>query len=402
MALGRGLSALKKAASAVGGKGASTWSFRLADRETALIRVFGDFESAGDESPDPVIAKEHTCAQLSGHNMYQWCGENAPDDTHAGCTFCYISNAQNDAERKSGTGIKTSNVALIEIKDYRLQHKLENEVTVGGIKTKYPTCTGPKKPCQFCKLGNEARPRGFTYWKLANKHCQVLLEKRDKIRDFCLCGAKETDGSGTIGIASYQCADCEREVTPDAQGFARCASCKTTNIPKENLFCSSETCYDPVRATIQDVLFSVTRIGADTATTYTFDIQVISPPTAEELELAEKYKPDWLAITAPKSSEEQAILLGLLESPFRTEGHGAKPFGSSGTESGRIQASKPNLSNAKPFGQKQNDHSAFARKQTPVKAALLPVKTTTKIVLGRRPATKEEEEETLEEEVPFA
>jgi hypothetical protein len=314
------LKAMRDAAPKKGGSGGMT--LRIGDGEKAIVRFWGTFEG-GDAAPDPVYAKKHNRRRVDGSTEYEWCGQN--DDAHAGCSYCYVGDAQSAAERNGVGGIKTQTIGLLYVKDYRKQHKFDTEVKgPDGKPTKYPPCNAPK-PCQYCRLNNEARPRGYMPFELNEWFMGDFKSWIINIGTFCLCNGRDENNSGPIYPTRTYCADCEADVEVNENGLARCPNCKTTKVPTEEIACLC--CDNPQRATIQDAIFGVLRTGKGTNTKYGFELVRIEPPSAEEIEEAMKYEPKWESHCKPKSSEEQAQQLGLPESPFHTEGHGAKPFG---------------------------------------------------------------------------
>lgn len=330
MGLQRGLAAVREAKQQSEGRRGDARRFFIKGGETAVLRFFGNFEG-GD---DPVIGKMHYVKRLKGAE-YQACGENA--DEHAGCVFCYLK------ENSKDKGISTSGRAYFSIKDYRKYHKFEQERRVlrpdfafapgrqprpqDYLQTKYPWCQGGKRPCEFCKEGNDALVMGFRYWELATGYADMLVNQQATLRGYCLCGARDEEGNGTIYTTQYLCAKCGEAVDFDpAQSVVANCSCGQTLCPNEEIACTG--CEEPRRADLQDFLFRVSRIGDGQQTNYNFEpIHPVRPPSPEELEDWEKNKPDFVAICAPQASELQAATLGLPQSPFVTPGHGAKTYG---------------------------------------------------------------------------
>lgn len=304
-----------------------------------VLRPFGDFES-GD---GVVIGQLHYVERLPKGRAYQNCGKNAEEGQHAGCVFCF---ARDKGDKGVGYG---QDRVYFDVKDYSRYHKMEQEVGVlkagyvrtpgkappndAWIRTKYPPCAGPKKTCEYCQQGNEAKTGGFKYLEMSGKFADVLFSQYAALRCFCRnCGGRDSDtGEGTITVAQYVCgnAECQQPVDfdPEAGGtpVVYCDGCEQTLPPDEQVECSG--CDNPERASITDFRFKMTRTGQRQQTQYTFEpIHPVKPPTPEELEEYGKYKTDFVKILTPEAAEQQAATLGIA-CPFKTAGHGAKGYG---------------------------------------------------------------------------
>lgn len=334
MSVKKGLRALSGMSSS--GRG-DAYRFSLADGETAVVRFIGDFE--GEQ--DPVVGYVHYIKSAPIGKQYQNCGDNAPEGTHAGCVFC--ANKQKRSPR-----------AVFYLKDMRLTHVLDQEVRVpkpgvvvvpgrplsedSYMTTKYPPCR--RQNCQYCKQGNEARPKGFRTWEMAGQFADQVTVLQATLRDYCKCGARGSEGEGTIYVWTYGCgnAECGVEVqfSPDrGQLTAHCDTCGQTTVPVEYVRCSacdaaeqgdSEITPVHTRCDLPDFLIRVSRSGEKMRTSYNFEpVHPCRPMTDEEAaEVAEK-RPDLEAMLAPEPSEMQAATLGV-RSPFATAGHGARPY----------------------------------------------------------------------------
>lgn len=351
MELKRGMGALRDLKQKSGGGGGNNMRFRLDDKQTAIVRFFGDFENQND----PPVTQRHYIRRFGGADAYQYC-------SGVQCCYCY----GRDKGRDKGIG-GAGGIAGLYVKDYRKQHKLDAPVRLlkPGIvarpgqtlrpedyyETKYPPCSGPNRPCQWCKQGLQSAYSGYRSWELSTSFAEQLITLQSSIRDFCHCGAKEEEtGVGTIYVASYLCgnAQCGQIVDFDpASGkpVASCAHCRHTTQPLEQIACTA--CGEAAsRTDLQDWLFKVSRNGEGTDTTYNFEAFKYQPPTQEELDEAAKYKPDWEKLWQPEACEQQAARLGIANPFPPTPGHGAvaynqPPAQAAPTPAPRVQVQRP-------------------------------------------------------------
>lgn len=336
MGLKKGLRAVKEAkekADARGGGGGLR--FFLKDGETAVTRFYGDFES----EEDPVVYQFHYIKRLASGDRYQNCGENSDQP----CVFDY--------QREHGDrGIGKGERALFFLRDTRKVHRLDQEVTLlkPGVsppppgkpakpddyyQTKYPPCSSPKRPCQWCKTGNQPTEQGHRYWELAVGFSDQLVTQQNELRNYCRCGAEDEDGNPTLYVTRYLCSGCNEEVEfypEQGSPVAHCPSCRNVLPPLEEIACTA--CETPTRCSIQDFFFRVTRNGEGQDTGYNFEaIHPCKPPSDDELAEAAKNKPDWVSITAADPPEMQAALLGIMNPYGATPGHGATPYADDNT-----------------------------------------------------------------------
>jgi hypothetical protein len=335
MALTRGFNAAAALKTAAGGGGDSRHHF-MRDGEMTLCRFFGSFE----RQETPVYSKKHYVRRLAVGDQHLQCGDN----TDSPCVMCYL-RAHKDP------GISTSDVGNLWMKDYAKYHKMDAPVRAlkpsymarpgilpkpeDYVETQYPTCLATKtRTCEFCKMGNEAKPRGFKYFDLAKSHTDVLMAKQAELREYCRCGAMTEDNppGPTLAVESYYCSNPECYEAVDYNPAAgkpvvTCKKCRQTLVPCELLSCSNPNCSNPERSDIQDYIFRVRRVGEKKDTRYSFDpVMPCRPPTAEELEQAEKEMPKWEELLAPLPPEVQAQKLGV-PNPFPpSAGHGAQAY----------------------------------------------------------------------------
>lgn len=335
MAVRRGMAALlaSRQASTGGGAGNVNRRFSLRnDKESAVVRFFGDFEGG----MAPVLYARHYIKRLAKGKQYANCGQNA--DPVVGCEYCYVRD-----KGDKGIGM-ASDVAGFELEDRRKFHRFDQEVLEmkpgftaapgrppppnSSVMTRYPWCTATKaRPCQWCKMGNEATSKGMCFWELSTSHSDGVTMLHSAAREYCACGAREEDNATTLAATSYQCGHCAEEVAYEpAHGnpVAPCTSCGQTLPPTEVLSCTE--CATPARSQLGDFLVRVTRMGIDTNTSYNFELLARTPVTPEELEASKMYAPNWDEITRPDPPEVQAGLLGIPASHFKTKGHGAVPY----------------------------------------------------------------------------
>lgn len=305
----------------------------LNEGDTALLRFYGDFE---DPNGDPIIGSNHYVQRLQKGKQYNSCGENNPTICPQ-CVFCF-------AKDHGDKGIGKQNRAYFRVRDFRKQHKLDNEVRIlkQGVSlppgqtgrpedyevTKWPTCLAPKRMCMFCAQGNKANEIGHRYWELAVTYADQLVSQQNVLRDFCKCGGRTEDGSGTISVQQYICQNCQNvvEFYPEqGKPVAHCHQCQQTLAPLESIACSA--CGNPQRCSIQDFFFRVTKSGSGTDTSYNFAaVHPCRPPKEDELKEAEEKKPDFEKILAPDPAEIQASILAIANPFPATAGHGAQPY----------------------------------------------------------------------------
>lgn len=332
MGLRHGLQALKDMKTEKSSNSGDARRFILNDGESAVVRFFGDF--VGEQ--DPVIGFSHYVKRLP--KPFHNCGENA-EKGHAGCVFCW-------AKTSGDKGVSKGAGAYFHLKDTRKFHALDQEVRVlkpgvpfvsgktndpkDYVMTKWPACSAPRRICQYCKQGNEARESGHRYWKLSTSYADQLITQQAAVRDYCKCAARGEEGEGTIRVTQYLCGNskCGKPVDfypEQGSPVAACGKCRQTLPPLEEVECTA--CDDPQRAGLQDFFFKVSRTGAMTDTTYNFEvIHPCKPPTDEELAEAAENRPDFVAILAPEPPELQAAAMGI-PCPFQTPGHGAAAYG---------------------------------------------------------------------------
>lgn len=344
MAVRKGLRAVREAKEQMNRSGNNNpFTFRLQSGESAVVRFFGDFE--GEE--DPAICDRHYVKRferVSNLQAYQWCGDN----NGRKCVYCHVKDA-------GDKGVSKSPIANFFIYDKRKSHKFEDKqkIVKTGRKprpgrpltdqdyyyTKYPMCIGGKRPCHFCKQGNEARPIGFRHWPLATMFAEHVVALQETIREYCKCGARDDSGEGTIVVRRYLCAnpECgvELDFNPDlGQGVALCAQrspggslvgCGQTLPPLEEIECTE--CDSPYRTDLQDWWVRVTRTGEKKTTGYNFEtIPPCSPVDDDIYEEAVKRWPDWEKVTGGDPPEIQAQNLGI-PNPFGgTSGHGSTGY----------------------------------------------------------------------------
>lgn len=316
MALGRGMGAVKNARRSGGGGGDSGGmrEIFISSGRSITCRIYGNFE----DEEDPVVYKGHFVKRLKGRDAFQLCGDN----NDSPCVLCYAR------EELADKGIGTQERGALLVYDLEKQHKLDQEVRVlkdgyvatpgkrlgedAYYTTKYPPCVGPKRPCPYCKQGNEARARGWGWLGLSVSHFEPLIAKQKECREHCKCGHVDELGNGTL-TSTLSCANCgETEaVTYNADtGVLRCRSCNHKAAPQEILECPN--CDTPQRCDIPDFRWRISRVGADKTTNYLFDkLGAPRPLTEEELAEYEKNKPDWSKLLAAKPPAEQARLLGI-------------------------------------------------------------------------------------------
>jgi hypothetical protein len=357
MAIRKGLTALRETKEQQKrGGGGNTFRFVLQEGESAIIRVYGDFEN----EEDPFIYKQHFVKRLMQMGKgYHNCAENRREDEyHAGCAFCHVKNT-------GDKGVNISARALFYVKDHRKQHKFDADVKVlkpGRVQkpgvalppdayelTKYPSCKGVM--CQFCKQGNEARMNGWRHWELAVQYAEQLVSLQAEIRNYCLCGSRDEDGNGTIYVSTYTCGneECKAEVPFDpslGKPVHTCENCSQTLPPIEELACTG--CEEPRRCDLKDFLIKVKRTGSKQDTTYNFEVmQPCKPMTEEDLEDAEKFKPDFYEIVSPEPHEKQCQHLGI--GPiYNTPGHGATSYAKPAPKPGPATAKAPPAPGAPP------------------------------------------------------
>ncbi len=334
--LRRGLTALREAATAAKSKKRQTYLLTIHEGESKLLRFFGDFEN--DEAP--YLADAHFMQGWADGEKSQFCGNNDPE--HEGCEYC-IRIARKD--KRVGYA---STKAYYDVKDYTKTHKYDNPVRVLKAsyvhrpgkqpqptdyeETQYPLCTAPKTPCVHCKNGNEAREGGIRAFALATSHATVLDATYADLLSYCMCGAKGSDGEGTIYVETYTCGQCGAGVEFDpSHGHpdAWCDACQAHFPPQEAISCTA--CGDQAqRARMTDWRFRIKRVGDKKATTYI--PEAVHPPTApteEELEAYEKYKTNFEELTKPEPAAAQAARLGVAPANGQPQ-HGARAYGQQG------------------------------------------------------------------------
>lgn len=400
MGLVRGLQKVQEARQAMRSGGGGSRNFRMKGGETAILRFIGNFES----EEDPVLYVSHFVKRLPHGDQKHMCGTNADKP----CVFCY---AQSTGDKGiGGRADKGPNTAGFYVKDYRKQHKFDNEVRQlkPGVRvipgkavdpknfemTKYPWCTANKGRCQHCAAGNEARENGFMPWQLSVTFAEQLTGQQAAIRNYCRCGARTEDGEGTIYVTRYLCGnpDCGEEVEfypENGLPTAPCAACGQVLPPQEEISCTNEEAHAeeaPARCDLQDFMWKVTRTGDDTNTTYNFEaIHPCKPMTAEEMEDAEKYKPKWEDFTAPEPPEVQAAKLGIGVPPhMMSQGHGARTYAQAGAPKQTAPRAAPQPAPQKPVAAARPPQMA----PRPTFAAPTPQKQPSqaqRMVLGMRP-----------------
>ena len=320
----------------------------LKSGETALVRIYGDFES----DKDPVISRIHYVKRFPGGKQFCQCGENG--EGHAGCVFCYV---RSNGDQSIGGSMPRANFFVKDLRKYHRMDAATRVLSAAGVvkqrrnetlkdtdyfMTKYPNCAGPK-PCQFCSQGNEPKVSGYRVFPLSTSYAEQLLNQQSQIRDFCQCGARTEEGQGTLYVAKYLCQHCKSDVAFDpSRGdcVAHCKKCGKHLPPLETIACSS--CKNPVRCDIKDFIWKVSRGGEGKSTTYNFEpVHPCKPLSIEDAADAESNKPDWEKVLAPEPSEMQAASLGLPVSPFKTEGHGSVSFSDSAAEGGSLDDDFP-------------------------------------------------------------
>lgn len=337
MALRAGLTAVKEAKQAADRRGSGSGPRRIwfRDGESVIARFIGDFE--GEKAP--VVGTVHFVKSADKGQQMQNCGKNVD----APCVFCAYREGTD--EHPAHKGISETQRANFLLYDARKIHVLEQEVRVlkPGVRvmpgkqagkddyltTKYPPCLAPGRPCPYCRQGSVAKAQGFSIWdNVATSYADQLLAKIGELRDYCLCGARNDDGSGTIVVTHYQCGNCSAEVEyyPDqGKPVAHCKACKKAVPPLEAIGC--QACEEPARASLQDFMVKITRTGGGKSTGYNFEpIHPVSPMDAEALEAAEKAMPNWEELLAPEPPEKQAAILGL-PNPFQSDQHGSFSYG---------------------------------------------------------------------------
>lgn len=340
MPIRRGFAKVKEAKETGGRGGNFSLRFALKDGESAMVRFYGDFEN----QLAPVVGVQHYVHRLAQGHQYHYCTDNLPEGAdNQGCVFCHMQN-------QGDKGIKKQQRAFFWLKDYRKVHKLDQEVKIlkpgipripgrqyaasDYVTTKYPPCTAPKSPCAYCKQGNKAEINGYREWELAVQYADQLVSQQASIRDYCKCGGRTEDNSGTIQVSRYLCGyldedgnmACGEEVDFDpnrGHPVAQCGSCGQTTAPLEEISCS--TCDSPMRCDLQDFVFKVTRTGEKMDTTYNFEAVQQKTPSEEDLKEAFEKMPDFEAKLQPEAPELQAAALGV-PSPFQTPGHGAQGY----------------------------------------------------------------------------
>jgi hypothetical protein len=348
------------------GGGGDTYRFITKTGQIALVRFFGKYE----EQEDPVWSKKHYVKRLPGADSYQQCGDNVD----VPCLSCFLKD-------RGDKGIGTSTVGNLFLNDYSKYHSMDKEVKAlkptyqprAGQKpgsddyelTQYPTCLRTKtRPCPWCEQGNEAKPRGFKYWDLAEGHLESLISQRTFLRDFCRCGAVTEDDEvpgPTLYVDSYYCSNpnCNEDCvgySPE-QGTYACRACGNTLVPAELLGCTNEDCPGPERCDLTDFIFRIRKTGEKKTTKYDFEpIIPCRPPTEEEWKQALEYYPDWSQVLAPIPPEQLAAKLGI-PCPFTTPGHGAVR-----ASSGRLDTPRP-TDVSKPLSLSERLRAARAKKQ---------------------------------------
>jgi hypothetical protein len=333
MGIKRGMRALHEARTQGAANAGDMYRLRLYPNETAIIRLFGNWET--EEAP--VVGVTHYVRDAPAGKQYNNCAENAEPGTHAGCVFCYVMDATRDKK------IKKSSRAYMHAKDLRLIHKLDTEVSIlrpgipfvpgkqykpdDYLKTKYPPCKRQK--CQYCASGNTPQPQGHRLFELAGQYAEQISVLQTQVRDYCKCGSRTEEGEGTLYVSAYACPACNTEVEFDPQAnkaVATCTNCGETHTPNEYLGCTNEECPGPERCDIPDFVLRVTKTGEGTATAYSFEpVHPCKPLTEEELAEAAEHEPKWEDILAPQPAELQAGVLGI-PCPFETPGHGARGY----------------------------------------------------------------------------
>lgn len=330
--------------------------------ETALLRLYGDFET----DQDPIIGTVHYVKRLPKGQQYNNCSKNNGDD-NARCVFCYVR--ESEGNRKKDDGVGAQNRAYFHAEDYRKIHKLDQEVRIlkpgvvwkAGVMnkpddykmTKYPPCLAPKRVCSFCQQGNVAKVGGYRYWELSVTYADQLVSQQNELRTFCKCGARTENGEGTICVNQYLCSGCNSPVEfypEQGKPVVYCSHCRQTLQPLEEISCSNPDCSGAQRCSLQDFFFRVTRNGEGTDTTYNFEpVHPCKPPSEEKLAEAAEHRPDFEKILSAEPPEMQAALLNIPVPPgFESIGHGAQQYNQAGAQSGRISSSKPNLSAGSP------------------------------------------------------
>ena len=405
----KGMAAMAAAKNKMGsGGGSSNNVLTLKVGQTVIGRFFGDFEN--DEAP--IVVLRHYIKGLSGADAYQVCAfsldENGTEvlaEGHEGCAVCYASSSLGKKN------ISRSPNAVFFVKDYSRYHSLDQEVRFlkPGVfvqpgkpapatayeQSKYPPCSAPRKPCQFCKEGKESKERGYKPFPLALQFAQQITGQIPELSQHCRCGAKTEDGSPSLTVQGYWCPECNNmldDYFPESGSHTQCPNCSTTVVPNELLQCCG--CENPERAKLQDYKFQMTKTGEKKSTNYTFTpIYPPNPPTEEELELAAKYTPDWskASVSSPKSADEQSRLLSI-PNPFTgvvpQQNRGAGSYGNPPKPAPRPGAP---LGKPAPAGFRATPPPTFSARPSP--GGRPPVM--------RRPAEPEYEEGGGEEEIPY-
>lgn len=337
MALRRGFAAMREATEESKqrqeGSGGGNYPLRLSDGESTVLRFYGIFD--GPKADTPTIYRNHYVKRLQGSQQYQNCGAN----TGQPCVYC-------DFVKSNPKTISTSDRALFFVENQKLIHKLDEKVRVlkhGAQKnkngeydsnaykeTKYVPCSRPAKPCRHCTNGVPREKDGFRWWELSAGHADSLVAKKEVIGMFCRSCCAVDDGNGTIVITQYRCGKkgCGKPVNfdPDSGALtAKCRACKNTLPPLEDIECSN--CDNPVRCSIDDFAWLVTRVGGGTDTTYSFDFKLPPKPASDEDKAAaaeRREKMDEEGQVKPKPTHEQARSLNVPD-PFRGKDtkHGA-------------------------------------------------------------------------------
>lgn len=228
-------------------------------------------------------------------------------DTSEECVFCFYKDNGN---KRIGKPSPRSGFLLI---DASLYHDIPQ---ANGKINKYTNkpytneiwCSDDQR-CPQCAQGVDRRYGGQKFWLLSIQYTGQLSSQVDNIgRDCAVCIR------GRIRHRAWLCPRCANTIQfdPATQVATVCKTCNGNVQPIESVVCD-KGCKDARRVTMWDGMWSVTRSGKETNTSYNFNFRGVQPMDDWMFDLN---PPDVEELMKPKSFAKAAADIGV-QNPFQ-------------------------------------------------------------------------------------